>query len=253
MLKRALSLALCLLLTLMIPVLARADVSATPNQRLAFRTGPNTKYTWLFHMPQSTALTAIEYESGNGVTWVLVEFWNNGKLDRGYTGLKRMTVNGSIPWADHLWEGMNLIEGGEVYSGPGPEYVSRSSLKAGDYVSVLRYEGDFAFIEFTDPVEQEPARGWVFTSCLFEEEDPWYSPVPSPGSDGVWYSEGTLVYVSASRSVPMFEHPYAGAQILCWVPSGSVLSSYATTGTGHLYVEYGGYFGYVDKASLSLY
>ena len=251
MLKRVLCLVLCL--AVLLPACALASVSATPNQQLAFRTGPNTKYDWLFHMPQDTQLTAIEYEQGNGVTWVLVEFWRDGKLERGYTGLKRMTVNGDIPWADHLWEDVTVIADGVVYSGPGYEYASHASVAAGDGASVLRYENGFAFIEFYDYNHDGESRGWVTIDRLFEpQEFDWNSGVPY-APDDMWYSGGTLVYVSANGSVPLYETPYAGTQVLCWVPAGSVMESYYTTGSGHLYVYYDGYYGYVEKKNLSLY
>ena len=138
---------------------ALASVPATPNQRLAFRTGPNTKYVELYSLPQSTSIQAIEYERGNGVTWVLVEFSYQGEKCRAYTGLKRMSVNGSIPWADHIDETVWIGEGGQVCAAPTSRGAYRGYVEAGDQVTLLDYEGDYAYIEFSDG--GIPSRGYV--------------------------------------------------------------------------------------------
>ena len=134
-------------------------VDATPNQRLAFRTGPNTKYVELYTLSQSTPIKAIEYEEGNGVTWVLVEFTRDSQKVRAYTGLKRMSVNGYIPWADHLNWSCRVTSGGTVYAAPTDRGAYRGRLSYGDYVTLLRYEGDYAFIEFYDG--NTPSRGYI--------------------------------------------------------------------------------------------
>ena len=93
--KRIISAVICIILfaALLVPCISFAAV-AIPNQRLAFRTGPSTDYVEVFTLPQSTDINAVEYESGSGVTWVLVEFTYNGEDYSAYTGLKRLTVNG---------------------------------------------------------------------------------------------------------------------------------------------------------------
>jgi len=78
-------------------------------------------------MPSSTELTAIEYEEGNGVTWVLVEFMRDGQLDRAYTGLKRMTVHGDILWADHLNEESSAACDCSVYVSGGSRFQQKVS------------------------------------------------------------------------------------------------------------------------------
>ena len=162
--KIALSLIALLLWTLAVPALAAAP--AVPNQELAFRTGPNTAYVWMGHMPQSTRLTAYEYEMGNDVVWVLVQYESGGQLYRGYTGLKRMAVNGSIPWADHLDIELNVVQAGSIYAAPSPRGAWRGSVWAGETVTVLDYEGDYAFIEYYDYDTDAPSRGYVTTETL---------------------------------------------------------------------------------------
>ena len=249
-----LSLALCLL-----PLGALAGVSATPNQKLFFRTGPNTKYYAIGNMPQSTALTAIEYESGNGVTWVLVEYTRDGRRERAYTGLKRMSVNGEIPWADHLEIGTYATASCSVYGGPGIDYTMRAGLQSGDSVTLLRIDDGFMYIEFTDHTTGEPSRGWVNPDYIRDGQ--WYVQQYGGGSsssaptqtENVTYAGGTLVYVTRRSGALMYDEASADAWRMCVVPFGTVVTSYFTTSNGYLYVSYNGWEGFIDKNDLALY
>ncbi|MBQ6595165.1 MAG: hypothetical protein IJH78_05835 [Clostridia bacterium] len=159
---------------------ALASAYAVPNQRLALRTGPNTAYVWLYTLPETTAITAYEYEQGNGVTWVLVEFTYKNQVCRGYTGLKRMTVNGNIPWASHLdqasWTGENCT----VLAAPSSRAGYRGQLAQGSQVTILGYENGYAFIEFYDTSAGANSRGYLETRYL-AGGSPWYGPTPAPG------------------------------------------------------------------------
>ena len=147
-----------------IPIITAEPVrgtSATPNQKLAFRTGPNTSYPDLFTLPQSTEIIAYEYEEGNGVTWVLVEFEFEGRPCRGYTGLKRMQVHGDIPWANHLYEPAWVNYDCNVLSAPAHNAGYRGYIDAGEQVTVLCYESGYAHIEFYDNAARMYSRGYV--------------------------------------------------------------------------------------------
>ena len=64
--KKALSILtlLCVLGTLFASP-AMAQASAIPNQRLSFRTGPSTRYTELFTLPESNLyIVPLAYERG---------------------------------------------------------------------------------------------------------------------------------------------------------------------------------------------
>ena len=264
---------ICLILTVLMllsfaaPALA---VTATPNQRLFFRTGPTTSYVGIGHMPQSTALTAIEYEQGSGVTWVLCEYTRDGYLERAYTGLKRMTVNGSIPWADHLNISTTISSAASVYGGPGTYYIYRASLYSGAYVTLLRYDGDYAYIEFIDPPTGEPSRGWVYYTSLAcgdkyrsgSSGGGYSGGGNSGGYNGGGYSgggssvslyEGTLVCVDSYYGTYLLSSPASNAPSLGYIPADAVLVSYATTTNGYLYVSYGNQKGYVNEWDVSLF
>jgi len=135
-------------------------VDATPTRKLAFRTGPSSHYVWLYGKPASTKIRAIEYENSSAATWVLLEFTHKGQTVRAYTGLQRMNVHGDIPWASHLNRPARIGEGGTVYAAPTGNAAWRGSVGRGEQVTLLRYEGDYAFIEFSDA--GTPSRGYVF-------------------------------------------------------------------------------------------
>jgi len=146
---------------ILIPNIPSRGVSATPNQKLAFRTGPNTAYPDLFTLPQNTEITAYEYEEGNGVTWVLVEFEYEGRPCRAYTGLKRMDVHGSIPWANHEWIYAETKFDCKILSAPFDNAVFRSYIYAGTPVSILTFESGYAYIEYYDYSLGMNSRGYV--------------------------------------------------------------------------------------------
>ena len=160
--NRKLTLALALLLLASLACgAALASVAATPNQQLSLRSGPNTAYTSLGTMPRSTPIRAIEYESGNGVTWVLIEYTRNGRVCRGYTGLKRMTVHGDIPWAEHDHFRMYADCGLMALSAPSANAEDRGRINGGAAVDFLCYDGKYAYIEFNDHDTGTPVRGYV--------------------------------------------------------------------------------------------
>lgn len=184
--KRKMLAWVCALLLALSAVGAMAGVSASPKQDLALRTGPNTRYVWLDMMPQSTRIIAYEYEEGNDVTWVLVEYESDGKLYRGYTGLKRMTVNGNIPWADHLWQSASLTEDCSVYAAPSERGAWRAKLSEDDAVTLLGYENGYAYIEFYDQANGADSRGYIYD---WELDDGLYGESGMLGGFGGEYDD----------------------------------------------------------------
>ncbi len=263
MMKRVLSLILCLVLVSLCPLSALA-ATATPTGKLPFRTGPNGKYVELYSLPQETKVTPLEYEETGNNLWILLEYTRNGKLERAYTTAWRMTIVGDVPWASHLNIASTIAQSATVYSGPGYDYCTRTNIDAGQDITILEYDGEFVFIEFYDNRNGAPTRGWVTDDHLYSYDDgydydddygeDWYGGYPASGYESqVWFSNGTLVVVTGWDSLPMYDSPFAGSHVLAYIPAGTVLDSYATTGTGHLYVEYNGKYGFIDKGRVSIY
>ena len=227
--------------------LAVAEVPATPNQKLSFRTGPNTKYLEMFTVSQNTEITAIEYEEGNDVTWVLVEFMHKGQRMQGYTGLKRMTVHGEIPWASHLYETAEAICQADIWAAPARDAAVRGLMEAGDEVSVLRFEDGYAFIEYMDEASGEPSRGWVEdwtldTAPEFEFEEAPQSVLMEIGSVSMPMRTVTPVTLLARPSYDAF-----GIMTLA---AGATVYCYGDLYCGYSIVEVGGVMGYIPTSCL---
>ncbi|MBR5560994.1 MAG: hypothetical protein IKU73_06250 [Clostridia bacterium] len=96
-------------------------------KRLAFRTGPGTKYTELFSLDPARMynLFILQEEEGGTVYWGHVEFKCYKGLYRAYTGLHDLEVDEiAVPAANQ--EGVYAYVSGvdaAAYAGPGQEYV----------------------------------------------------------------------------------------------------------------------------------
>lgn len=161
--KRIVTILLALLMT--ISGLTASAAMAFPNQQLSFRTGPNTRYTELFTLPQSTYIRPIEAEEGNGVTWILCEFDYKGKTYYGYTGLKRMEIVGDLYYADHAYINCLVRQATSVYSAPYSGAIV-GKVRALEMVNLLKVEGSSVYIEFYDGTNKAPSRGWIPSSMI---------------------------------------------------------------------------------------
>lgn len=181
--KRFAALLLLALLCAAICAPASAEVRATPIDKLAFRTGPNTRYVELFTLPKSTKITAIERAEGNGVTWVLVEFYCDGSYQRAYTGLKRMKLHGEIPWESDYHS--NAIVSGPctVRAAPRSNAARRGKIGELELVTRLGSENGYDYVEFYDAANEALSRGWIKTDGLGDTD-----------GDGAFMRKASRVY-----------------------------------------------------------
>ncbi len=234
--------ALCLVLLLSLNTAALADlnlagVRAVPNQKIALRTGPSTAYGEMDTMAQSTSVVALELEEGNGVTWVLIELEMYGSRVRAYTGLKRLSLTGPLPYANHDRLSRRLVSEGTVFTAPDLNATVRATLPAGTSVTFLGFEGEYCFIEYSRNGELN--RGYV------RQEDFWVDQYEFaeyfPENDGE-------TFYAISNYSPLYAQPNDQSEILAWAPfdaSATCLSSeqdYLPRGWYSLY--YGGLHGY---------
>ncbi len=212
-------------------------VRAEPNQKLAFRTGPNTAYGELYTLPQSTAINALELEEGNGVVWVLVDFEYNGSRVRAYTGLKRMSLSGGIPYANHDHLIRRLQSGGDVYASPDMNAAVRATLAEGDEVDFLGFEGDYCFIEYRSGGELN--RGYVRQELFWIDQYEYAEYFPE---------NDTFTYYAVCRFSRMYAQPSERSELLFSIPfDASVTVDYweiEDTPDGWLPIYYGGLHGY---------
>lgn len=168
---------------------AGAEVRATPTDKLSFRTGPNTRYVELFTLPQSTEITAIEQAEGNGVTWVLVEFYYDGSYQRAYTGLKRMTLHGDVPWESDYHSNAIVYGPCTVSAAPRSNSARRGRIGEVELVTLLGSENGYDYVEFYDAENGALSRGWISVDGVG----------PTDG-DGAFMLEASTVYSEPSSS-----------------------------------------------------
>lgn len=175
---------------------ARAGVPGALNQKMATRSGPGTKYTEeLGTLPQDTAITIIHCVETNGTPWCLVEFRQNGRLYRCYTGLKRIDTAYALPEGPADYRKDTVTRHTDVYYGPGTNYAQRKgSLSKGEEMRVFEVEGSWALVEYKHGGAWQ--RGYIPVDCLKKTE-----AVPTPAPTAV----PTAAPVTAA---PAWAEPY---------------------------------------------
>ncbi|MCL1795699.1 MAG: DUF5050 domain-containing protein [Clostridia bacterium] len=137
--------------------------AATPNQRMATRTGPGTRYAEDHGtLPASTEIVACAQEETNGTIWVMIEFVRSGALVRAYTGLKRVDTNSTnLPKTTGKPREATVSQTTPAYYGPGSAYLAvPTPVAAGTNTLVYGLDRGHALIEY----EIEPGlwtRSWV--------------------------------------------------------------------------------------------
>lgn len=161
-------------------------------KRLAFRTGPGTKYTELFSLDPARLynLFILQEEEGGTVYWGHVEFKCYKGLYRAYTGLHDLEVEDvAVPTANQ--EGVYAYVSGvnaAAYAGPGLEYVCYDwSVPEWTDLTVYHEENGYVMADFVLPgaelqpysYEEEPmlTRAWLriedienYTSVYAQQE-----------------------------------------------------------------------------------
>ena len=183
---------LCLAaLLLALAAAAQAGVPGSLNQKMATRSGPGTKYSEeLGTLPQETAITIINCVETNGTPWCLVEFRQNGKLYRCYTGLKRINTSYALPEGSVDYRKDTVSRNTDVYYGPGTAYAKRKgSVSKGEEMRVFEVEGDWALVEYKHGGTW--IRGYIPVDCLKKTEavptpaptaEPTRAPAPAPAA-----------------------------------------------------------------------
>lgn len=189
--KIRLLLAVFLILTILLPIAAAgaAGTNAPLTMRLATRTGPSTAYTepgtFFSSSWQHTSVRVLSKAYGSGVWWVQVEFTNNGKLYRAYTGAKRVDLDVTfIPEEQEL--GYATFTGADSYAGrhgPGSQYAEISeAIPYGVTGTIIASENGWLQFDFYDSNLQEQRRAWI-ENRFFRIS--WYG---NPPADSVAHS-----------------------------------------------------------------
>ena len=147
-----------------VPYFPYTGLRATLNQKMATRTGPNTKYTEPGTYAQSTKISVFYQTSGNDVMWGMVEFKYNDEWYRLYTGMKRID-SASIPKDPEDYIFAYLKSGVTPNYGPGEHYaVQPDKLPSGGQVKVFYQENGYAMVDYEG--FDQVVRGWIPISSL---------------------------------------------------------------------------------------
>lgn len=150
-------------------------VEASPNQKVALRTGPGTKYTEIFTLStgQMRDFAILEQEKGGSVMWGMIEFDSEYGRYRAYTGMKRIdTKTDAVPYGNKEGETYRIGRGGaHAYHGPGKDYVKMEGIvPEGTEITVYHEEQGYVLADYVLPDAQpqqrdrelpQVTRGWI--------------------------------------------------------------------------------------------
>lgn len=186
MMKKTLPALGAFLLLLLVSAAALADVSALsfgtltpiaaqPNQKLALRSGPGTKYSEIFSIAASGVedFAIFQQEKGGSAMWGMVEFDSRYGRYRVYTGMKRIdTDKNLVPMGNA--EGVLCSVGGAgvwAHYGPGEAYAAvEEKLPAWTEVIVYHEEDGWVMADFVlpgakddqyDEEQKQLTRAWI--------------------------------------------------------------------------------------------
>ena len=145
-------LALFLVLLMLLPAAASAEVKTALKREMSTRSGPGTKYSEdLYTISAGTKVTVIGQAETYDRLWYHIEFTKGGKLYRCYILSFQHEETGDIPWEEQTYVNDVTLRGTVVYYGPGENYAPRyKRLDGQSDVRVFAVEGEWAFCEFQE-------------------------------------------------------------------------------------------------------
>ena len=148
-----------------VPYFSYTGLKASLNQKMATRTGPNTKYTEPGTFAQSTSISVFYQTSGNGVMWGMVEFKHNGEWYRLYTGMKRINSTSIIPKDSEDYINVYLKSSVVPKYGPGERYaIQPDKLPSVGKVKAYYQENGYVMVDYEG--FDQVVRGWIPLSSL---------------------------------------------------------------------------------------
>lgn len=143
-----------------VPEFPYYPIYAESNQRLATRSGPNTKYTEPGGFSED--VVDVYYQtSGNGVQWGCVEFEEDGLLYRLYTGMKRIDTYVDVPEDPEYYTWSMINQSHIPHHGPGYHYASTGTTIPAD-TEVRAYYQQYGWLMFEyDLPNGEVLRAWA--------------------------------------------------------------------------------------------
>lgn len=206
------ALALCLLLAASslaavsaLSVGKLAPIAARPNQKLALRSGPGTKYSEIFSIAASGVenFAVYQQEKGGSAMWGMVEFDSRYGRYRVYTGMKRIDTQKNLVPMGNIEGVMCAVgrEGARAYYGPGEDYAPvEERLPAWTEVIVYHEEDGWVMADFVlpgakddqyDKGQKQLTRAWIPVWALsgYESAEA-YDAYQDCGGEGGWEAAG---------------------------------------------------------------
>ena len=148
-----------------VPEFPYKATSCVPNQNLATRSGPNTKYTWTERFPESTDVPVYYQAEGNGVMWGYFEFESDGSRYRLYTGMKRVDGYRNVPVDDDEYTWAAITETHVPHYGPGTDYKQALyTICAGSSVKAYYQQNGWLLYEY-ETSDGKLQRAWAPPEC----------------------------------------------------------------------------------------
>lgn len=208
--------AILLLLCMLLPLAAHAEVQATLNQTMATRTGPGTMYSepggFLSRGDRVTVRSKV-WDATNEIWWVQVEFTPEygyyGDKIRAYTGAWRMNVDLSRVPEEYALQNCRVIYDADAFAGPWYDgFVAWSdTIYAGTSATLLEVDNGFAHIECWNDWQGSWWRGWVKLETLscagsyrYDQYYGFADDLDGYSGGGVSYREVCRVIASSARA-----------------------------------------------------
>ncbi len=155
-------------------------LEASPNQRLALRSGPGTDYSEIFSIDAGAVddFAIYQQEKGGSVMWGMIEFDSRYGRYRVYTGMKRIDTDAdAVPTGspDGVYCSVGA-QGARAYYGPGTHYAPvETRLPAWTEIIVFHEEQGYVMADFVlpdakddqyDKEKKQLTRAWIPVEAL---------------------------------------------------------------------------------------
>ena len=184
--KKAWILVFALILTFFAVHSSADGVMAALNQKIATRTGPSTRYdepgTFFSSAWKTTQVRVLSKVLTGSTWWVQIEFQNQNRLYRAYTGLKRVNVNPAGIREETLLGYGTMNAAGDVTAlfGPGENYARMDhDIPWSVDVTVWGAENGYLLVDFFDEYLSIQRRAWVYSDLV---DVVWKNGIPPAGS-----------------------------------------------------------------------
>lgn len=160
-------LALLLTFALLLPLCALADTYGVLNTQIATRTGPGTNYSEPGTFLRAGDIVTVRskvWDERNEIWWVQVEFWDNGKKLRAYTGSWRMSVDLNRVRTEVPLCCCTVEQDAPAYTAPygdDPSGCWSDMVPAGTQATLYEIDGGYGLIECWNAKRQIMWRVWV--------------------------------------------------------------------------------------------